>query len=85
MGIIAIGLIFIVAAKPIVDFITGGALSSLSPGLESVSNTLQQHTDLRSVDWWCVSCLSIHIQCYKVLHFGLTKTICFFTLGSLGD
>ena len=50
MGIIAVRLIFIVATKPIVDFITGGALSNPPPGLESVSNTFNNILTFCSMD-----------------------------------
>ena len=66
MGIIAVGLIFIVAAKPIVDFITGGALSSPPPGLESVANTFN---NILTFAQWIGGALAVLAFIYNAIKF----------------
>ena len=66
MGIIAIGLVFIVAAKPIVNFITGGALSSPPPGLESVANTFN---NILTFAQWIGGALAVLAFIYNAIKF----------------
>ena len=66
MGIIAIGLIFIVAAEPIVNFITGGALSNPPPGLESVSSTFN---NILTFAQWIGGALAVLAFIYNAIKF----------------
>ena len=66
MGIIAIGLVFIVAAKPIVNFITGGALSNPPSGLESVANTFN---NILTFAQWIGGALAVLAFIYNAIKF----------------
>jgi len=66
MGIIAIGLIFIVAAKPIIDFITGGMLSNPPSGLESVSTIFN---NVLTFAQWIGGALAVLAFIYNAIKF----------------
>ena len=65
-GIIAIGLIFKIVAKPIEDFITGSALSSPPSGLESVANTFN---NIQTFAQWIGETLAVFVFIFNAIKF----------------